>query len=650
MAINTSRAQRRTDEHVGKIQTSDTVGPGTYSNTHNELAKQKTESAVPFWSLQEKVLNANQETSALTPGPGAYGAKPIKTSRDGIGVGHIPFRSKMSRMAPTTPGSGFVASTREKNPGPGTYQPESEIGTQLDKELVKAVKPVLQAKDKTTPSIPIRRLLPGSQPEGAVDSDAEMTALVMRHTGEPRDMVGPGEYEPGGRLLVGATAPQTTFYSSKLNRDLFEPSVRISNGFAPRENPGPGFYDPNPDIDVGAKKADSDADIATYQFASRTPMSHQIKIPEERVIPGPGRYENPGHIDKRAEKSKEQSTHLGDRTQFGSNSVRCGWHRDPDHPFVDPFHMKYVPGPGHYSAAGSSLKEEIRQKQIEKIMPNSHKKKINGVHHPNIIMALQETTGPLQAFNSTDDRPCNKRLEQGTPAPSEYSVEEARAKSMSSDLKERAKVGRKGAFGTCANRFYGSPLDGKAGLPDPGIDYPEEKNGAYVEPRSVFQSATPRFNDGDGHKAEVHAARNAKLLQTPAPGQYETQAEPNYRSPFRTPRTEHVSFGSCHQRYGNSANQDLFSGHTPSLKNPGPGEYAYWNDHIKRSRVKGGADLKADRPRAHVGCTTEQVGPGSYGQSTDMMMLKKTFNVTTQAPASGTMNSARGLAKGSARS
>merc|ERR1712013_883262 len=104
-------------------------------------------------------------------------------------------------------------------------------------------------------------------------------------------------------------------------------------------------------------------------------------------------------------------------------------------------------------------------------------------------MALQETTGPLEAFGSTDDRNCNKPTPQFTPAPWAYTREEARGQSMSSELREKRKLGRNGAFGTLADRFFGSPLAGREGLPDPGMDFDERySSGAYTEPRSMFIS------------------------------------------------------------------------------------------------------------------------------------------------------------------
>merc|ERR1740117_2038562 len=113
-------------------------------------------------------------------------------------------------------------------------------------------------------------------------------------------------------------------------------------------------------------------------------------------------------------------------------------------------------------------------------------------------------------------------------------------------MKERMKVGRKGVFGTCADRFYRSPLAGRAGLPDPS-DYAEPQNDAHQEPRSMFQSSSPRIANISG--CQEPGSVKVGNFQTPAPGAYQTEHEPNYRSPFRHPRTAHLSFGSCAHRF-----------------------------------------------------------------------------------------------------
>eukprot|EP00927_Polykrikos_kofoidii_P043381 TRINITY_DN37458_c0_g1_i1.p1 TRINITY_DN37458_c0_g1~~TRINITY_DN37458_c0_g1_i1.p1 ORF type:complete len:673 (+),score=109.74 TRINITY_DN37458_c0_g1_i1:96-2021(+) len=638
MAISTCRTRRKTEEHFpGHVSTREGVAPGTYANTHNEPKKPPNTGVVPFHSMQEKVLCPNTSASAYTPGPGAYGSKDV----DRVGHGHTAMKVKSPRMAPTAPGSSiFLPSTIEKNPGPGSYaSPKSALEPTSTTELAKPVKPILEVGDKTAPSIPIRRLLPGSKPEvNPAAEDAEVSALVMRHTGEPRDMVGPGEYTPAGEHIVVASAPQTTFYASKLNRKLWEPSVAIDCKFAPRENPGPGSYEPV------AGMADQQEIVAeSYQFSSKSAMAHQMEIPEKSMVPGPGKYEKVGHIDRASEAAKRHGLFMGDRSRFGAFSERAGWSRDLNQPFTDQYHVYNVPGPGHYPDAGA-FSSTSKINESEKSLPPTGRKNVRGVHHPALLIALHEAQGPLQAFNTTDDRDCNRAVEQQTPAPGEYNVDEFRANSIMSRLKDRAKVGRKGAFGTCADRFYGSPLEGRAGLPDPGMDFTINtgENTSHKDPKYMFQSQTPRFNEGVGPR-EVNASRVGSF-QTPAPGDYMIEKEPSYRSPYRQPRKDHLSFGSSAHRFNGS--KDLFVGQVGDLNNPGPGEYI----DKSRNRPCGAAKVGSARPSPRVGCTTEAVGPGSY--NTDVTtLLKKTKNVSTDnggghTDGGASAASARRIAKG----
>merc|ERR1712037_653811 len=89
---------------------------------------------------------------------------------------------------------------------------------------------------------------------------------------------------------------------------------------------------------------------------------------------------------------------------------------------------------------------------------------------------------------------------------------------------------------------------------------------------------------------------------------------------------DHLSFGGATQRF--DGNKDVFTGHTAPLANPSPGDY----EGKPLSQSRGGAAVKDKRRAPVVGCTTDAVGPGSYGATTESGLLKKTFNVTTQAP------------------
>jgi len=623
MAINTSRAERRTDESLMVSQsTSELVGPGSYEIK----TKVRQESAVPFDSLQEKTLNQLSSAAKLSPGPGAYLGADLLHNVSGHdplshkGISETAFKSKAKRIAAVTPGSSiFFESSIGKNPGPGTYS--SDHGASKEKLPAKLpAKPVLEAPDKSLPSIPPMRLLPGREPETEA-AKADVASLVARHTGEPRDMVGPGEYDPAAANIVSTTAPSTVLHApTGKSRALWEHSVAIDSTQPEAEFPGPGSYDAPPE--------EPPSKGAAHTFNSLVPMSHDVEIQETKIIPGPGHYDINGEIDLASLAIRERALALGpDRFRFGSMTERVGWNRDIGQPYKDAYNVRNVPGPGHYPDLTSTFKDP-KSKEAEKALPGK-KKKFHGVHHPTIILALQEAEGPLQAFNSTDDRPCNKEQEQTTPAPWQYSRDGTRDGSMTSVLKEKAKVGRRGVFGTCADRFYGSPLNGRDGLADPSFDGGSgnlggDSSGGH-QIVSSFKSSAPRVVDGHG-TGEISVTMVGNF-QTPAPGAYETQKEPSYKSPYRLPRNEHLSFGASRMRF--SDEKDVFVEHKLPLTNPAPGSY----DPQSHARVPGAPRQKDKRrPLHHLG-TADTVGPGSYFAD-EGSLLKKTFNVTTQAPLS----------------
>eukprot|EP00405_Crypthecodinium_cohnii_P010537 CAMPEP_0206430188 /NCGR_PEP_ID=MMETSP0324_2-20121206/6677_1 /ASSEMBLY_ACC=CAM_ASM_000836 /TAXON_ID=2866 /ORGANISM="Crypthecodinium cohnii, Strain Seligo" /LENGTH=621 /DNA_ID=CAMNT_0053895991 /DNA_START=7 /DNA_END=1869 /DNA_ORIENTATION=+ len=620
MAINLSRAQRGLNLPTTGATLQD-VGPGYYAK---ESGGPASEAPVPFLSLQERVLNANKTTSATTPGPGNYRSPPPTLSD------HCPtsLLSKVRRIGPSSPGSSiYMSSTIEGNPGPGTYPKaiHKDLGKQQQKPLVLPTKPVLQDFEKSTPSMPLMKIRPGQRSEN--ESDNDVANLIMRHTGEGGDTAGPGEYDPeGGYTAVSRNCPTCRFQgSTSARRSYFTPPSE-----AP---PGPGTYElPHP---FGDPKTGEDEDeeftANTYQFASHSLLAYQVETQPNKTTPGPGEYDIVGGIDKKVLLARRRTVARGDETQFGSMTERSSLLvREGRTPYTDPYNLHHVPGPGHYPAS-SFVSDDKKKQEKEKLLANSRRKKIHGVHHPTIVMALAEAQGPLQAFNSTDDRPCNKQTPTQGPAPWQYNRDMARGQSMGAELRERAKVGRRGAFGSCADRFYGSPLDGKNGLPDPfassdGFGAGGSSPGG--EMRSAFQSSTPRFRPAAGPREERVVKVGAS--EGPAPGQYETTKEPSYRSPYRAPRTEHLSFGSARTRFDPGHDrEDVFFEHMRGSKNPGPGDYESQKPHRKAV----GIILSKAAPKAiPVGCTTEVVGPGSYGD-VETHMLKKTFNVSTQAPA-----------------
>lgn len=595
--INVQRATKNCTEFFPKGTTKVQVGPGTYSNTHNEPTRPVEESGVPFQSLGEKVLNVNKSTSAVTPGPGTYlNHGEIAKAGDGTN----DFKTKVKRLGPMTPGSSvFCESTVILNPGPGAYNINATWITP-SKELPDKSPPVLEMT-KTVPSIPPTKVQPGHGDSRQADPD--MSAIKVKFTGKGDDKAGPGEYTPAGAHVTHPVAPSAAMWTASASqRNLWEPSCAIQNELPSRMNPAPCAYNPRRPPDPQSSKD------ATFQFASQTPMSHQKTNKKEAAEPGPGAYMS------LMDQSKDVAAK--ENNQFGSTADRCGWARPSfQQPFTDPYNWGVV-GPGHYPEPKGCFLSPTKENSTTDGVVN--KTKFRGVHHPSQIMALQEVAGPLHAFSSTDIRPCNKRVHQTTPAPGHANNEESLGFSTTAFLKERAKVGKKGVFGTTADRFHGNAFTPKDGV-DP-CKYDHQEYGKQEEaPKSMFQSSMPRLRKTSGSR-EVYVTTLGQT-KTPGPADYVNNKSANYRSPFRHARTDHLSFTSGRSRFDA---KELFPGQPYNL-NPAPGDY----EILKRSKsLPGAATTKSRRLHEHSGATKD-VGPGSY--NIEGTMLKKTFNVSTEA-------------------
>merc|ERR1719161_1167587 len=138
----------------------------------------------------------------------------------------------------------------------------------------------------------------------------------------------------------------------------------------------------------------------------------------------------------------------------------------------------------------------------------------------------------------------------------------------------------------------------------------------------MFQSSNDRFKPEKVPREVYHNVLDK--TKRPGPTHYENNKIVNYRSPFRHPRTAHLSFTSSKNRFDT---KEIFHGQRYNL-NPGPGEY----ETLKRSKsLPGAAGTRSQRLEGNGNKTMKEVGPGSY--NIEGTMLKKTFNVTTEAPA-----------------
>lgn len=140
----------------------------------------------------------------------------------------------------------------------------------------------------------------------------------------------------------------------------------------------------------------------------------------------------------------------------------------------------------------------------------------------------------------------------------------------------------------------------------------------------IYKSNTIRFREPPGPR-EVHCV-NVVQGKHPGPTDYVIDKEVNYRSPFRHPRIDHLSFGSGKSRF---CAKEIFAG-TNYNRNPGPGQYEQIHSSVNHGTACGFTQrFKPDvHDYAHVGSTADSVGPGSYAAGNSL--VKKSFNVTTE--------------------
>ncbi|CAK0815338.1 unnamed protein product [Prorocentrum cordatum] len=522
-------------------------------------------------------------------------------------------RSKVARIGPTAPGSTvFSTSTILKNPGPGEYQVASDWDRRGPKQLVGTLRPVAEVASRA-PSMPPVRLLPGQRPPGREDI-ADVSLAQARYRGDLADMAGPGDYDLPAMVAfdqIDRLGPRIGGGAARAQQPWESPGARSSDF----EAPGPGSYETG--LRRNARMLQPDAN-----FSSGTVLAHQKEVAVDRIGPGPGQYSPQGELEKSLKQAQARGANADNR--FSSTSARVGWNRDVSQPYKDPWNASHVPGPGSYGEPKASAIASPRKSDWDKEkLTNGGKKKVHGVHHPAALQYLAEQQeAPRHGFHATDDRPCMKPSAHSPPSPAQYEIDRARGTSMVSMLREKGKVGRKGVFGTCQDRFKGSALSPHVETAAVAWATPRSSIEEAVETKSSMRSTVKRFETPAGPR-EAHVKRLG-VTDTPAPGAYNT-TEPTYRSPFRQPKQDHISFGSSDQRFS-AAN----FGQMPKVS-ADPGQYEPNYDSVK-SRVKGGGRHASSRRAPTVGSTTESVGPGSYGDSTGetSSLIKKSHNVTRE--------------------
>lgn len=554
MAINLCRSPRVPSFITGP----DSIGPGVYETDVRHAVEP---SPAPFQSMQEK-FHQDRSTYVMTPGPGFYR---VQTALHDSGTTH-GFKSTSARIAPQTPGSTqFCHSSLQDNPGPGSYY-TAKIWVKQKPTAPRKGTPVLDLC-KTAASIPNRT---NDDQEGGEKRDDKKGSLPGQD-----DLLAKTPKTTG--LQEKRRKRGTNFHSSEGKRNMFKHSCAIENTQPAPEAPGPGAYRVEQSISAkGARNA----------FVSRTPMCHQRT------------REDKPDFSLEADLSLSIGEGAGAEHTFQSQVERIGWYRSLQHPFTEAF-SQVVPGPGHYHSAG-----EVDQKKIHR------------VHNPTAITALNDAEGPHHAFNTKDVRSCNKdSAKEDVPPPGHYNLEMT-GSTLASVLQGKALIGKKGVFGSTADRFFRSAFDialvSSTGKED-FRDYDPVSTTREPSRRSMFQSGLKRF-------ADDRPKTGSLPIETPGPTHYTPETDINYRSPFRHPRHEHLSFGSGTTRFNPN---EIIQGIQHELR-PGPGEYESL-DNRRIATACGGARSKR-KLTGCVGSTTTGVGPGTY--EIGGTMLKKSFNVT----------------------
>jgi len=227
----------------------------------------------------------------------------------------------------------------------------------------------------------------------------------------------------------------------------------------------------------------------------------------------------------------------------------------------------------------------------------------------------------------------------------------------------QAPVGRRGIFGTSAERIKAHPEKHSEGFPL------HARDGTYGDPGSYRQRKALCKKGKWGSSLVSKSKRFASEAPvgdpiidwhpTPSPDSYDPTHVPSYRSPFRKGRTAHLSFGSSKDRFGAS---DHFAGQ-PCKPLPGPGQYTpgygFRDTHI------GGAPSSTEHRKLqpgleHGGADSERVigpsqghrrhqsipgrgrgspdiaGPGSY--QVRGSLVRRTFNNSAQDHAKRTIH------------
>eukprot|EP00743_Colponemidia_sp_Colp-15_P004159 GILK01004488.1.p1 GENE.GILK01004488.1~~GILK01004488.1.p1 ORF type:complete len:602 (-),score=58.48 GILK01004488.1:151-1956(-) len=569
--ITVVRSPRNIDFQA--INTPADIGPGYYevpAGGARKLGTPSSNSYAPFMSLDEKKLNENRTTSAITPGPGSYREAPSPKPK--VYESDIPsnaFATKVPRFAPVAPGSSvYKSSTIVDNPGPGSYSTDAQWTREERRSQDSHPHPSLTVHpNATSPSIPTR----------ANTAARNGQQVRQTHSGTGIDTVGPGSYDPRIDAIRHVPSP-ADFGRSKAERRIFEPTNRSHNYLPPFDNPGPGQYQHGKDghpIPLAPSRP----------FASKVQQAHQIDDAKLHPVPGPGHY-----IESEVDIHRVYKVENAGVQNFGSSVPREGWDRNPMLPFTN--QKAATPGPGTY-------------------------------HHRTRTNASSLASAISVPFHSTDSRDCLKRLEvTDQPGPGSYE--------NPFDMAERIRSKTPtGVFGSTTERV--SSVGGGSAMsmhtPGPG-SYSHSLQSAPTH-SSMFVSRSRRFYKGTTSKPFCTLVGYDRK---PPPGAYEV-TQPILRPKTVPIGTERASFDSSTARFQSGylfVGQPVPATPGPGsyAANPTKIQRAFSKFHNpKPSFISQSERFKTDMGNYRNRPTTgDMIGPGSYKSLKPFG--KKSFNIT----------------------
>eukprot|EP00435_Cladocopium_sp_Y103_P024934 s2192_g6.t1 len=577
------------------------VGPGTYSPRFP-----KSRSCTMGVGGRPEAVDAGD-----TPGPGQYAVQrmasdPVvdKPQKSMPNVTRSAFRSTTSRCDPDNfreptfvPGSGwYMPSTILDNPGPGpditkpieirpftggTYERSRPGKLEWKAErAIQAVKDGVRLPTTTTPAIkPLR------------------ARGEWNFTGESGDTPDPGEYRPD-YLTIGKNKPVTNFDAA------CERQSPGHKGMA--KNPGPGAYDHEPPElpicqrlpggtgggpAVAVRPAfGSDVPQSSTAFSSsRLPLAFFSSSWSPALLPGPGTY---------------------DPATSDSKQPLSGFKSATDR-FADLDNL-HGPGPGTYVRESSFLGEKSRRARS---VPDFMSRKYFGVQNPQQLRSLRETDGVrLAGFDcSGPQRPSVPS--NSSAAPGSYNPEECMGQSISAKVRHCAKIAQGGAFGgsKSGDRFAEVQAGERraASSPGPALVHQEAKAPGDGTGGAFKSQAPQRPAAGSGGGALPNGEAR------PGPGTYDVLSQPDYRKGWRIAKTDHVSFGSSAQRFGDDTTEV-----------PPPGAYDLEGE-VSTGCYSFKATAQRGLPMPKV--TSQGLDPGMY--NTAGSLLRKSFNTKVEEAA-----------------